>query len=79
VDPFEATIQLLCTIPGMSRGTAEVIVAELGTDLARFPDADHLAAGAVTHTKNTFLAALYNRRVRRMPAQRPSSRSPIDS
>lgn len=46
VDPQEATIRLLCTIPGLSRRLAEVIVAELGTDLSRFPDAEHVAAWA---------------------------------
>lgn len=52
VDPLEATIQRLCTIPGISRRTAAVIVAELGTDLARFPDADHAAAWAgLAHPK----------------------------
>lgn len=46
VDPYEATITLLCTIPGISRRTVEVIVAEFGTDLTRFPDADHAAVWA---------------------------------
>ncbi len=41
-----ATMALLCTIPGVSRRTAEVILAELGLDLSRFPDADHVAAWA---------------------------------
>ena len=46
VDPQVATIHLLGTIPGISRRTAEVIVAELGTDMTRFPAADHAAAWA---------------------------------
>ena len=46
VDPLEATIQRLCTIPGISRRTAEVLMAELGTDMSRFPDAEHVAGWA---------------------------------
>jgi transposase len=44
--PFEAAIGLLETIPGVARPTAEMIVAEIGTDMSRFPSADHLAAWA---------------------------------
>jgi transposase len=44
--PFEAAIGLLDTIPGVARPTAEMIVAEIGTDMNRFPSADHLASWA---------------------------------
>ena len=44
--PFEAAIGLLDTIPGVARPTAEMIVAEIGTDMSRFPSADHLASWA---------------------------------
>jgi len=44
--PFEEEIILLDTIPGVGRDAAEIIVAEIGTDMSRFPDADHLAAWA---------------------------------
>ena len=44
--PFEDAVILLDTIPGVARATAEVIVAEIGTDMSRFPSADHLAAWA---------------------------------
>jgi transposase len=44
--PLEAAITLLCTIPGVSRLTAEVIVAETGADMARFPTPEQLAAWA---------------------------------
>jgi transposase len=44
--PFEEIIAFLDTIPGVARQTAEVIVAEIGTDMSRFPTADHLAAWA---------------------------------
>lgn len=44
--PFEESVGLLDTIPGVARRTAEVIVSEIGTDMNRFPTADHLAAWA---------------------------------
>jgi len=44
--PVEDEVQRLDTIPGVDRRTAEVLVAELGTDLDRFPSAAHLASWA---------------------------------
>jgi len=44
--PFEEVVELLDTIPGVARQTAEMIVAEIGTDMSRFPSADHLASWA---------------------------------
>jgi transposase len=44
--PFEEAVGLLDTIPGVARHTAEMIVAEIGTDMTRFPSADHLASWA---------------------------------
>jgi transposase len=44
--PFEPQIQLLTTAPGVRRRTAEVLVAELGVDMRRFPNAAHLASWA---------------------------------
>jgi transposase len=44
--PFEEAVGLLDTIPGIARHTAEMIVAEIGTDMSRFPSADHLASWA---------------------------------
>jgi transposase len=35
--PFAMAVDLLCTIPGVQRRTAEVIVAEIGIDMSRFP------------------------------------------
>lgn len=46
MDPYEAAITLLMTIPGIQRLTAEVIVAETGADMSRFPTPGHLAAWA---------------------------------
>ncbi len=44
--PFAPAVELLCSIPGVQRRTAEVIVAEVGTDMSRFPTAGHLASWA---------------------------------
>jgi transposase len=44
--PFAAAVELLCSIPGVQRRTAEVIVAETGADMAVFPTAGHLASWA---------------------------------
>lgn len=44
--PFEPAIALLVTIPGISRATAEVLVAETGADMSKFPTAGHLCSWA---------------------------------
>jgi transposase len=44
--PFEEEVVLLDTIPGVARETAEIIVSEIGTDMSRFPTANHLASWA---------------------------------
>jgi transposase len=44
--PFEAAIARLDTIPGVSRRVAEILVAEIGVELERFPTAGHLASWA---------------------------------
>ena len=46
VDPFEETVRAVDTIPGIGRRTAEIIVAEVGTDMTRFPTPGHLASWA---------------------------------
>ena len=35
--PFAAEVERLTTIPGVDRRTAEVVVAEIGPDMSRFP------------------------------------------
>lgn len=40
----EEEIALLDTIPGVSRRVAEVLLAEIGADMTRFPSAAHLAS-----------------------------------
>ena len=39
-------VALLDTIPGIARGTAELLVAEVGTDMSKFPSEHHLASWA---------------------------------
>ncbi len=46
IAPFEPAVELLCSIPGVQRRTAEVIVAEIGTDMTVFPTAKQLASWA---------------------------------
>jgi transposase len=44
--PFEEVVNLLDTIPGVARQTAEIIVSEIGIDMSRFESANHLSAWA---------------------------------
>ena len=44
--PVEAAIERLDTIPGVGRRGAEELLAEIGTDMGRFPTAAHLASWA---------------------------------
>lgn len=44
--PARPVLQRLADIPGLSTDTAQVIVAEIGLDMTRFPTANHLVAWA---------------------------------
>jgi len=44
--PFAAELQLLTSIPGVKQRTAEVLIAEIGTDMSAFPTPKHLASWA---------------------------------
>lgn len=46
IGPFEAAIALLVAVPGLSRLSAEVVIAETGGDMSRFPTPGHLASWA---------------------------------
>jgi hypothetical protein len=48
VEPFCGARDLIVTIPGISTGVADVIIAETGADMTRFPSAGHLASWAGT-------------------------------
>jgi transposase len=41
---YAQALELLDTIPGVNRRTAEIIIAELGIDMSRFPMAKHAAS-----------------------------------
>jgi transposase len=44
--PFRAAVSLLTTMPGLSETTARVLVAEIGTDMRRFPSVGPLISWA---------------------------------
>jgi transposase len=44
--PFSREIELLDTIPGVDRRNAEMLLAEIGPDMSRFPSPGHLASWA---------------------------------
>jgi transposase len=44
--PFERVLLLLDQIPGVNRRIAEIIIAEIGVDMTRFPSGGHLASWA---------------------------------
>jgi len=44
--PFAAEVVILDSIPGIGRWSAEVILAEIGPNMGRFPTAGHLASWA---------------------------------
>jgi transposase len=44
--PFAGAVELRCSIPGVQRRTAESVIAEIGTDMSRFPSDRHLASWA---------------------------------
>jgi Transposase IS116/IS110/IS902 family len=45
--PVEDPLQRLDSIPGVARRTAKTILAEIGSDMTRFPTAAHLASWAI--------------------------------
>ncbi len=46
--PFRGVRDLIVTIPGVSTGVADVIIAETGADMTRFPSPGHLSSWAGT-------------------------------
>jgi len=43
---YDQAVELLDTIPGINRRLAEVLIAEMGIDMSRFPTENHLASWA---------------------------------
>jgi transposase len=52
LDPFRALIPVLTSIPGIGDLAARVMLAEIGTDMSRFPTAGHLVSWAGLCPKN---------------------------
>ncbi len=48
IEPFRRVRDLIVTIPGISTLVADVVIAETGGDMTRFPTAGHLASWAGT-------------------------------
>ena len=46
IAPFRTAVDLISSIPGVSSLSAEMIVAEIGPDMSRFPTAGHLLSWA---------------------------------
>lgn len=46
LEPFRSEAALLKTIPGFGDDTVQVLLAEIGTDMTRFPSPDHLVSWA---------------------------------
>jgi transposase len=44
--PFQPTLERIDGIPGVGRRTVEILLAEIGPDMSRFPSAGHLASWA---------------------------------
>ena len=46
VEPYENAVQLLCTIPGVDRSSAIIIISEIGTDMTQFSNSKRLCCWA---------------------------------
>jgi transposase len=44
--PYATTVELLCTIPGVAVRTAQVLIAECGLDMSKWPTVGHFASWA---------------------------------
>jgi transposase len=52
LDPFRPLIQVLTSMPGIGELAARVLLAEIGTDMSRFPTSGHLISWAGLCPKN---------------------------
>jgi transposase len=46
IEPFRPAVEILSSIPGVSQLSAQVIIAEIGLDMSRFPTVGHLLSWA---------------------------------
>lgn len=78
IQPFRRRIELLATIPGLSRHTAEVVLAEIGADITRFPpqDISHPGPESAPATTSPPATAPPARPARAIPGSKPSSAKP---
>jgi transposase len=56
IEPFRPAVELLSSIPGVSQLSAQVIIAEIGLDMSRFPTVGHLLSWAGLCPKNDEIA-----------------------
>jgi transposase len=52
LEPFRPQVDLLLTMPGVGEETARVLLAEIGTDMSRFPTPGHLVSWAGLSPRN---------------------------
>ena len=52
LEPFLAAVELIKTMPGVADTVAHVVIAEIGIDMSRFPDAAHLRSWAGMCSRN---------------------------
>jgi transposase len=65
-EPLAELVELVCTIPGVGLRTAEVLIAECGSDLSVFPSVGHFASWAgVCPGTNTSAGKRFSGRGRR--------------
>jgi transposase len=53
IEPFRSFRDPICSIPGIGGYTADIVVAETGADMTKFPTAQHLASWAGTTPGNS--------------------------
>ena len=73
IEPFQGFRDLVCTIPGIGALTADVIIAETGADMTRFPSSGQVKS-TKTRPSNPYLrGALGTRRCRSRRTPPPTS------
>jgi len=75
IAPFAEAVRQVKTIPGIAERTAQVVIAEIGVDMARFPTAQHLASWAGLCPGNRESAG--KRRPARTPFGSPALRAAL--